>query len=94
MAFFQFKNIRVAGLACAVPVNEVKTESYKTLFGDEEVEKFMEMTGVRASRRTSTSLPTVLIIVDLPRLSCFNIVWESRKRRSVMTLAWDVPPWW
>ena len=54
MAFFQFKNIRVAGLACAVPVNEVKTESYKTLFGDEEVEKFMEMTGVRASRRTST----------------------------------------
>lgn len=52
MAFFNFKNIRVAGIACAVPKNEVKTESYKPLFGDEEVEKFMEMTGVRASRRT------------------------------------------
>ncbi|MBQ4520297.1 MAG: ketoacyl-ACP synthase III [Bacteroidaceae bacterium] len=53
MAFFNFKNIKVAGVACAVPTNEVKTDSYKPLFGDEEVEKFMEMTGVRASHRTS-----------------------------------------
>jgi len=53
MAFFNFKNIRVAGVACAVPTNEVKTETYKPLFGDEEVEKFMEMTGVRASHRTT-----------------------------------------
>ncbi len=52
MAFFKFNNIRVAGIACAVPKNEVKTESYKSLFGDEEVEKFMQMTGVRSSRRT------------------------------------------
>lgn len=52
MAFFKFNNIRVAGIACAVPANEVKTESYKPLFGEEEVEKFMDMTGVRASRRT------------------------------------------
>lgn len=53
MAYFEFKNIRVAGIACAVPSNEVKTESYKPLFGDEEVEKFMTMTGVCASHRTS-----------------------------------------
>ena len=52
MAFFKFNNIRVAGVACAVPKNEVKTETYKSLFGDEEVEKFMEMTGVRSSHRT------------------------------------------
>ncbi len=52
MAFFNFKNIRVAGVACTVPKNEVKTEVYKPLFGDEEVEKFIEMTGVKASRRT------------------------------------------
>ena len=52
MAFFSFNNIRVSGIACAVPKNEVKTESFKPLFGDEEVEKFMAMTGVRASRRT------------------------------------------
>ena len=52
MAFFNFQNIHVAGIACTVPKNEVKTESYRYFFGDEEVEKFMEMTGVRASRRT------------------------------------------
>lgn len=40
-------------MACAVPSNEVTSESYKPVFGDEEVEKFMAMTGVRASRRTS-----------------------------------------
>ncbi len=53
MSYFNFKCLRVSGIACAVPSNEVKTESYKPVFGDEEVEKFMEMTGVRASRRTS-----------------------------------------
>lgn len=53
MAFFNFNNIKVAGVACAVPTNEVKTEAYKPLFGDEEVEKFMEMTGVCASHRTT-----------------------------------------
>jgi len=39
-------------VACAVPKNEIKTESYKPIFGDEEVEKFMAMTGVKASHRT------------------------------------------
>ena len=39
-------------MACAVPKNEIKTESYKPIFGDEEVEKFMAMTGVKASHRT------------------------------------------
>lgn len=53
MAFFQFKNIRVAGIACAVPSNEVKIDSYKPLFGEDEVDKFKEMTGVKSSRRTS-----------------------------------------
>lgn len=52
MAFFNFNNIRIAGIACAVPINEVKTESYKALFGEEEVDKFIEMTGVKSSRRT------------------------------------------
>ena len=53
MAFFGFKNIRVAGIACAVPSNIVMSDSYKPLFGDDEVEKFKTMTGVRSSRRTS-----------------------------------------
>lgn len=53
MAFFKFKNIKVGGIACCVPSNCVATESYKLIFGCEEVDKFMEMTGVRASHRTS-----------------------------------------
>lgn len=53
MAFFHFDNIKVAGIACAVPSNEVTSDSYKPIFGDEEVEKFKTMTGVYASRRTS-----------------------------------------
>lgn len=52
MANFQFGNIRVGGIACAVPVNKIETDSYKPLFGDEEVEKFMSMTGVRSLHRT------------------------------------------
>ena len=52
MAFFNFNGIKVSGIACAVPVNKIETESYKPLFGDEEVEKFMTMTGVRCLHRT------------------------------------------
>jgi 3-oxoacyl-[acyl-carrier-protein] synthase-3 len=36
-----------------VPKNIIKTESYKSLFGDEEVSKFMQMTGITETRRTS-----------------------------------------
>lgn len=53
MAYFTIKNIRITALACAIPKNEIKTESFKNVFGDEEVEKFMAMTGVRSSRRTT-----------------------------------------
>lgn len=53
MAYFDFKGIRIAGVAAAVPSREVTTDSFKPLFGEEEVEKFKEMTGVKASRRTS-----------------------------------------
>lgn len=53
MAFFKFSNIRVGGIACAVPKNVVTSESYKQIFGEEEVEKFIQMTGVKASHRTS-----------------------------------------
>lgn len=44
----------MAGIACAVPTNEITSDSFKSKFGDEEVEKFKAMTGVLASRRTST----------------------------------------
>lgn len=53
MAFFKFKNIKVSGIAAAVPENILKTESFKSIFGDEEVDKFINMVGVKESHRTS-----------------------------------------
>lgn len=52
MAIFKFDNINIAGIACAVPKNKVSVDSFKPLFGDEDVEKFKAMTGVTESRRT------------------------------------------
>jgi 3-oxoacyl-[acyl-carrier-protein] synthase-3 len=53
MPLFQFNNIKISGMACAVPKNIVTTESYKSRFGTEEVDKFMTMTGITQTRRTS-----------------------------------------
>lgn len=53
MAFFQFSGIKVAGMACVVPSNVVSTESYKPIFGEKEVEKFIAMTGIIQTRRAS-----------------------------------------
>lgn len=53
MAYFTFRNIKVSGIAAAVPENIIKTESFKPVFGDEEVEKFIDMVGVKQSHRTS-----------------------------------------
>ena len=44
MSYFSFNNIKVSGIACAVPKNVVRTDSYKPTFGEEEVNKFMDMT--------------------------------------------------
>jgi 3-oxoacyl-[acyl-carrier-protein] synthase-3 len=52
MPVFNFNNIRIAGMSCAVPKNTVKTESFKDVFGEEEVDKFMLMTGILETRRT------------------------------------------
>lgn len=53
MPLFQFRNIRITGMACAVPKNVVRPEDFKYLFGEEEVTKFMTMTGIIETRRTS-----------------------------------------
>lgn len=52
MAFFEFENIKITGISTVIPKNVVKTESYKQIFGDAEVDKFMKMTGITETRRT------------------------------------------
>lgn len=53
MALFNFKNIKIAGMAVAVPSNVKTSDSFKDKFGDKEVEKFKAMTGVKQSHLTS-----------------------------------------
>lgn len=53
MAVFNYNNIKITGISCVIPKNIVQTETYKDIFGDEEVEKFMQMTGITKTRRTS-----------------------------------------
>ncbi|MCK6611980.1 MAG: ketoacyl-ACP synthase III [Bacteroidia bacterium] len=53
MAKFSFPNIKIAGIQTVVPKNIIPTSSYKELFGHEEVEKFMQMTGITQTRRTT-----------------------------------------
>jgi 3-oxoacyl-[acyl-carrier-protein] synthase-3 len=53
MAFFTFQNIKVTGISTVIPKNTVKTESYKELFGADEVDKFIKMTGITKTRRTA-----------------------------------------
>lgn len=53
MAYFSFKDIKISGVACAVPSNKISSESYIPMFGEEAVQKFIEMTGVKFSCRTS-----------------------------------------
>lgn len=53
MANFTFQGIKVSGMACVVPKQVVKTEYYKEIFGEKEVDKFMAMTGIVQTRRTS-----------------------------------------
>lgn len=53
MAIFNFKGIRIAAMATAMPTNEVRPDDFKEQFGEEEVEKFKKMTGVVSSRKAS-----------------------------------------
>ncbi|MBK6564123.1 MAG: ketoacyl-ACP synthase III [Saprospiraceae bacterium] len=53
MPVFNFQNIKISGIACAVPKNIVKTDSFKDQFGEAEVDKFKLMTGIQETRRTS-----------------------------------------
>ena len=48
MAFLYSDGIGIAGIACAVPDNEVTVESFKSVFGDEIPAKFTAGTGIEA----------------------------------------------
>jgi 3-oxoacyl-[acyl-carrier-protein] synthase III len=53
MPVFKFSNINITGMAGAVPKNVVKTDSYKSVFGKDVVNKFLSMTGIKQTHRTT-----------------------------------------
>ena len=47
MSSSSFEDIKISGMACAVPKDPIYTEYYKKYFSDSEVEQFIETSGVR-----------------------------------------------
>ncbi len=52
MSFFCTKNIKISAIAGAVPTKIVKSMDYADRFGQEAVQKFIDMTGVEEHRET------------------------------------------
>lgn len=52
MPFFHYDNIRIAGIASAVPTQRVAVENFVDAFGVEAVDKFSKMTGIKEFRKT------------------------------------------
>lgn len=48
MSFYNNRGVRIAGLTCVVPENEVTVESYSSIFGAEIPAKFSAGTGIKA----------------------------------------------
>ena len=44
----EFHNVKISGLACAVPNHKVMTDTYKEHFGDDVVERFKKATGIES----------------------------------------------
>jgi len=47
LAFGILKDVEIKGIACAVPDNLKRSEDYNEVFGEESVQKFVNMTGVK-----------------------------------------------
>lgn len=52
MPLFTFENIKITAVAASVPTNIVTADSFKSEFGDEQVERFKAMTGIKQFRKT------------------------------------------
>ena len=52
-----FKDVKISGIACALPKNHVMTDSYTEYFGEEVIEQFKSVTGIK-SRHLSNGKQT------------------------------------
>ena len=47
MALTKIDNVKISGIAVAVPKTKIETQSYAERFGDEEIKKFVDMVGIK-----------------------------------------------
>lgn len=52
MPFFNYNNIMISGVSSAVPVQKVSLDEFAERFGQETVDKFSKMTGVKEFHKT------------------------------------------
>lgn len=52
MIISKFDKIKIAGMSAAVPTERIPVESFNEAFGEENVRKFSEMTGVKSIHRS------------------------------------------
>ena len=52
MASFYFDNVKICGIASAVPTKVLRSTDYYDKFGKESVDKFVELTGVKEHRES------------------------------------------
>ena len=48
-------NVAVCGMACAVPADRIDNSNYVRQFGDDQMQKFERMVGVKARRYVNNS---------------------------------------
>lgn len=53
MPYLRYNNIKISGIASAVPADVIDIDSFNSRFGEENVQQFKAMTGINQLRRTS-----------------------------------------
>lgn len=69
-----FQNVKVAGIACAVPKQYKATRSYVDYFGSEKIEKFIEATGIEGRHLSDGNQTTA----DLCFVAAENLMREKK----------------
>ena len=47
MPFFSYSGIKIEGIAAAVPTERVSVDNFRAQYGEEAVDKFTAMTGIK-----------------------------------------------
>ena len=76
MAFFEFKNVRIAGIAAGVPKNVVRNDGDSVQSKDYDAEAFVELTGVK-ERRFSNHLTTSDLCCEAAEQLIADLNWNK-----------------